>query len=127
MYCRCTFARGKCELPYIPEPRMLNQLGELLQQIYVPDAIAQAIVQSIQADQERAESERQSRADAIKQKLAALRNRMDKMYDDKLDGRIDEEFWMRKMNEWREQERALQSALDSLSLPSKPGSGAIRR
>lgn len=117
VYCRCTFARGKCELPYIPEPQMLNQLGELLQQIYVPDAVARAIVESIESDQGRAESERQSRADAIQQKLAALRNRMDKMYDDKLDGRIEEEFWIRKMNEWREQERALQSALHSLSLP----------
>jgi site-specific DNA recombinase len=117
VYCRCTFARGKCELPYIPEPRMLNQLGELLQQIYVPDAVAQVIVESIHADQGRAESERQSRADAIQQKLAGLRTRMDKMYEDKLDGRIDEDFWTRKMNDWREQERALQSALDSLSLP----------
>jgi hypothetical protein len=36
------------------------------------------------------------------------------MYEDELDGRIDEEFWTRKNNEWREQERNLQSELSVL-------------
>ena len=31
------------------------------------------------------------------------------MYEDKLDGKIDDEFRTRKMNEWREQERRLES------------------
>ena len=33
------------------------------------------------------------------------------MYEDKLDGKIDDEFWTRKMNEWREQERRFESEL----------------
>ena len=33
------------------------------------------------------------------------------MYDDKLDGKIDDAFWARKVNEWREQERRLESGL----------------
>ena len=40
---------------------------------------------------------------------------MDQMYEDKLDGKIEEEFWTRKMNEWREQERALESQLSGLN------------
>src|SRR5207248_5184551 len=51
------------------------------------------------------------------QRLVALRGRMDQMYEDKLDGKIDQEFWTRKMNEWREQERTLESALSGLSAP----------
>ncbi len=39
---------------------------------------------------------------------------MDQMYEDKLDGRIDDEFWTRKNNEWRELERNLQSELGGL-------------
>ena len=37
------------------------------------------------------------------------------VYEDKLDGKIDDEFWTRKMNEWREQERTLESQLSSLT------------
>jgi site-specific DNA recombinase len=40
---------------------------------------------------------------------------MDQMYEDKLDGKIDEEFWTRKMNEWCEQERVLESQLSALN------------
>jgi site-specific DNA recombinase len=36
------------------------------------------------------------------------------MYEDKIDGKIDDDFWTRKMNEWREQERKLESELSSL-------------
>ena len=42
---------------------------------------------------------------------------MDRMYEDKLDGKIDEEFWNRKMADWRTEERALQSAAESLNIP----------
>lgn len=52
--------------------------------------------------------------EATQQRVAALRTRMDQMYEDKLDGKIDDEFWTRKMNEWREQERRLESELSGL-------------
>ena len=39
------------------------------------------------------------------------------MYEDKLAGKIDEGFWTRKMNDWRQQERQLQGAVERLSLP----------
>jgi hypothetical protein len=42
---------------------------------------------------------------------------MDRLYDDKVDGKIDEAFAMRKMSEYRDQEHALQTALASLSAP----------
>ena len=45
---------------------------------------------------------------------------MDQTYEDKLDGKIDEEFWTRRMKDWREQERQLQGALERLSLPQAP-------
>ncbi len=50
------------------------------------------------------------------QRLAVLRTRMDQMYEDKLDGKIDEEFSTRKMSEWREHERILESQLAGLSV-----------
>ena len=54
--------------------------------------------------------------DATQQRLAALRTRMDQMYEDKLDGKIDDAFWARKINEWREQERRLESEVSRLKV-----------
>jgi hypothetical protein len=68
-------------------------------------------VASLSSDSARSESERKERIEAPKQRIAALRTRMDQMYEDRLDGKTDDEIWARKMNEWREQERRLESEL----------------
>jgi site-specific DNA recombinase len=41
---------------------------------------------------------------------------MDQMYEDKLDGKIDEEFWARRMNDCRIQERAVEAQLAGLKM-----------
>ena len=69
---------------------------------------------SLQSDSAHAEAERRKRIAGIEQRLAALRARMDQMYEDKLDGKVDAEFWTRKTNDWREQERKLETDLSSL-------------
>ena len=43
-----------------------------------------------------------------------VRTRMDQMYEDKLEGKISEEFWQRKQSEYREQERLLEAQLSSI-------------
>jgi site-specific DNA recombinase len=114
VYYRCSHGRGKCSLPYMREQEVSDRLGDLLKGIYVPETIAQTIVDSLQSDSARAETERQTRMAATQQRIAALHGRMDQMYEDKLDGKIDDEFWTRKTNECREQERRLESEMSSL-------------
>jgi site-specific DNA recombinase len=109
VYYRCSHGRGKCPLPYMREQEVSDRMGEVLKDIYVPETVAETIVASLSSDSARADAERQKRMVATQQRLAALRTRMDQMYEDKLDGKIDDEFWARKMNEWREQERRLES------------------
>ena len=114
LYYRCSHGRGKCSLPYMREQEVSDRMGELLKDIYVPETVAHTIVDSLQFDSAHAETERQKRVAAIEQRLAALRGRMDQMYKDKLDGKVDGEFWTRKTNDWREQERKLEADLSSL-------------
>jgi hypothetical protein len=98
------------------EPEVSDRMGELLKNIYVPETVAHTIVASLESDKARSEGEREKRISATQQRLAALRTRMDQMYEDKLDGRIDDEFWTRKNNEWHEHERNLQSELSNLQM-----------
>jgi site-specific DNA recombinase len=117
VYYRCSHGRGKCDLPYMPEAQVSDHLGDVLKGICVPDHVARAIVESIENDQGAANGERLRKLSDAKLRLSAVRSRMDRMYDDKLDGKIDEEFWNRKMADWRTEERALQSAAESLNVP----------
>ena len=117
VYYRCSHGRGKCDLPYMTEPEVSERLGELLKGIQVPESVAQAIVESIENDQGSANADRLRRLTDAQHRLSQLRSRMDRMYDDKLDNRIDEDFWLRKMADWRPEEHALQSAIETLNRP----------
>ncbi len=116
VYYRCSHGRGHCSLPYMREQQVSDRLGDVLRDIYVPEEVTETIVASLDSDRSRADFERQKRMEATKQRLAVLRTRMDQIYEDKLDGKIDEEFWARKMNEWREQERRLESEMSRLKM-----------
>jgi site-specific DNA recombinase len=117
IYYRCSQGRGRCSLPYMREEVLSDRLGELLKGIYVPEKIARTIVDSLDSDLQRTESLRQEQAALIRQRLSAVRARMDKIYDDKLEGKISEEFWQRKQNEHRQQERSLEAQLSSVQKP----------
>jgi hypothetical protein len=47
---------------------------------------------SMTADQGRVEAERAAQIASAQQRLAALRTRMDQAYEDKLDGKVDEQM-----------------------------------
>src|SRR5581483_4557626 len=114
VYYRCSYGRGRCDLPYMPEPRLSDQLGSILKNIYVPEHVVTAIVQSMSGDQARVQEQRATQITIAQQRLSALRTRMDQAYEDKLDGKLDEQMWTRKMGDWREQEIELEAALHRL-------------
>jgi site-specific DNA recombinase len=117
VYYRCSHGRGKCSLPYMREEDLSDRLGELMKGIHVPGAIAEKIVDSLQADAKRSDAERLKQISGLRQQLATLRTRMDQVYEDKLDGKIDDELWTRNQDKCREQERTLEATLSSLDVP----------
>jgi catechol-2,3-dioxygenase len=46
---------------------------------------------------------------------------MDAAYTDKLDGKIPEDFWERKMSEWRVEEQQVKMAIDGLTSAENGG------
>jgi site-specific DNA recombinase len=117
VYYRCSHGRGRCSLPYMREEALSEHLGDLLKNIYVPETIARTVVDSLQTDLARSEAHRKEQVLALQQRLSTIRRRMDQIYEDKLDGNIDEEFWNRKQAEYREQERPLEASASSLNSP----------
>jgi len=80
------------------EESLSEKLGEVLKGIYVPETVAESIVASLDKDREASESNRALQLNGIQQRLAALRTRMDKIYEDRLNGSFDEQSWRER---WR--------------------------
>jgi hypothetical protein len=56
---------------------------------------------------------------ALQSRLSAVRRRIDQAYQDKLDGKIPEDFWERKKTEWTRDERSTEDTLTRLEAPIK--------
>jgi site-specific DNA recombinase len=114
VYYRCSGYKGKCETPRFTEPEISEKLGDVLKGIYIPDDVLKRIVNALESTQERSKKQHEAEAARLAQRLATVRQKMDRAYDDKLSGAIDEAFWTRKMNDWRNEEQQIQMAIDGL-------------
>lgn len=65
-------------------------------------------------NQKDAESKVNADRSRFEGRLLAVRNRMDAAYIDKLDGKITDEFWERKIADWRLEERQVKLVLDDM-------------
>lgn len=115
VYYRCTGNRGKCALPRFKEEVLSQRLGELLKDLQVPPAIVEQILATLREDQNQAENSQKKEKARLESRLISIRKRMDSAYVDKLDGKIPEDFWQRKMTEWRMEEQQVRLALDDLA------------
>jgi site-specific DNA recombinase len=120
VYYRCTQFRGKCELPYIREEALGDRLGKILRDIHIPDAVLAQLQESLLSDKGREEEIREQQQRVLQQRLALVQRRMDQAYQDKLDGKISEEFWARKSSEWQLEEHQVVGSIQSLKAV-KPG------
>jgi site-specific DNA recombinase len=118
VYYRCSGYRGKCETPRFTESEVSEKLGEILKAIYIPDEVVERIQNALARHQERSHKDTEAQRTRLEQRLANVRVKMDRAYDDKLSGAIDEDFWNRKMNDWRNEEQQVRMALDGLKQSS---------
>jgi site-specific DNA recombinase len=107
VYYRCSGNRGKCDLPRFREKDIAERLGEPLKGLQVPRQFVSRIVSSLRQDL-------QVERSRLELHLAATHKRMDQAYTDKLDGKIPEDFWERRMSDWRREEQQTKTAIDRL-------------
>ena len=115
IYYRCSGYRGKCSTPYFREEEISQKLGEILKNIQIPEDVAHRIEDSFDRDRESVKAESAAQHERLEKRLLVVRRRMDQAYADKLDGKLPEDFWARKMSEWRTEEQHIEVALHAPS------------
>jgi site-specific DNA recombinase len=95
VYYHCTDHYGGCDNTYIREERLADLLGTVIKPIQIPPEVAEQIGRAL----------RSSDGDAERHRAAVLREleqrrKLDRGYDDFVEGRISEAFWARKSAAW---------------------------
>ena len=122
VYYHCTGYRGKCPEPYTREETLEQQFAAGLRQLVIPGPILEWLKQELVASDvtERYAREQAQRRDQAE--LERLQKRLDVLYDDRLDGRIDASMYDQKAAEIREQQEQVRRRISdrqSATLPPK--------
>ena len=111
-YYHCTGYRGRCPEPYVREEVLEQKFTALLKNLVIDgdvlDWVSEALRESHQ-DQKRIHDEAIER---LERKVRQLEYRIEEMYVDKLDGRIDAAFYDRKVVEWRSERDSLSQGIE---------------
>ena len=107
VYYHCTYYKGKCPEPYVREEVLEEKFTDILRGLHfdqdVLDWVAVALRES-HVDEKRFHDEA---VDRLQKEYKRLQDRIDRMYIDKLDGRIDTAFFDQKSTEWRTEQTAI--------------------
>ena len=104
IYYHCTGFKGKCGNKPIREEILAEKLGELVKNIRIDEEILGWIKEALLKSHEDEKEYHNSRINALQAQYNKLQHRLDQIYIDKLDGKISEEFYQEKTNEWREEQ-----------------------
>ena len=112
VYYHCTGYRGKCGEPYTQEGVLQREFAHGLQQLVIPPATSQWLEAELaESDQNQAVTLEQTIAHS-QAELVRSRNRLNVLYEDRLDGRIDGATYDRKADEIREQQEQIRGRIE---------------
>jgi hypothetical protein len=117
MYYRCTGFHGKCGNAYIREERLSALLGEVVQRVQIPVEIADWLAGSLRDGQIEAEQMRQRASAQLTKCRQEIQARLDRGYEDYLEGRISDAFWARKSGAWESELASVEAELRRASQP----------
>ncbi len=134
VYYHCTGYRGKCPEPYTREEKLTKLFAGHLRSLVIPHAVLEWLREVILASDIRGRAASAQTLHRYQMELDRLQSRLDVLYDDRLDGRIDASTFDKKAEEMRLNQQSLRTkinqcqsallapaaeAVDVLSLTSK--------
>ena len=105
VYYHCSRAKGKCPEPYTREEVLAERFAELLDRLRFDEEVLDWVSQALRVSHGDEKQHHEDAIQRIQSEHDRLQNRIDTMYVDKLDGRIDTDFFDHKAAEWREEQQ----------------------
>ena len=118
VYYRCTGFKGPCGNTYIRQEDLAPLLGTTLDAIQIPTEVAETFEHALRTSESLAETERRDTKERLEKQRRAIVSKLDRGYDDYLEGRISDEFWTRKSAQWEEERRSLEAEILSVNRPN---------
>ena len=113
IYYHCSGYKGKCPEPYTREEVLEERFADLLKGLVFDEEVINWVRQALQESHADEQYLRDEAVTQLQAQHTLLQRRLDTMYEDKLDGRVDDAFFDRKAAEWRAEQARLRQAIEA--------------
>ncbi|MBN2797630.1 MAG: recombinase zinc beta ribbon domain-containing protein [Deltaproteobacteria bacterium] len=101
VYYRCA---QRCEaVAYVREERVREQFIEAMRPLRMAESVREAVKRTLRESRARIEDDVRARVAAAQERIERLGRLIDKAYEDKLEGRIEDHFFMQNRMKWEKQ------------------------
>ena len=104
VYYHCTGNRGKCPEPYTRQEALTSQFARVIEGLVIPAAILEWLCDAVLESDRAAHASREQTMKRLRAEHDRVQARIETMYLDKLDGRISQEFFDQRADEWRREQ-----------------------
>ncbi len=111
VYYHCTGKRGKCAKPYVRQEVIEEKYGQVIRNITISDDVLNWLVQALGESHQEEKDFHNRMISQLQAEYRRLQDRMDRAYEDKLDGKIPEDFFLNKLQEWKDKQSEISSKL----------------
>ncbi|MEK7388129.1 MAG: recombinase family protein [Elusimicrobiota bacterium] len=118
IYWHCSWMRPCTNRDYIRQEDLEIEFERNLTSIHLDKEKTARALKYLEASSANVAAAQVLKISALKQELGRTKNRMDKAYDDKLDGKIPENLWQQKNREWHDRLMTLQEQIQTLEKAS---------
>jgi site-specific DNA recombinase len=113
VYYHCTGNRGKCAEPYTRQEVLTREFASILQELVIPQPIIEWLGDAVLESDRTERAAREQTIKRLQTQHDQIERRIETMYMDKLDGRVNQEFFDRNSANWRwEQDGLLRKIQD---------------
>jgi DNA invertase Pin-like site-specific DNA recombinase len=112
VYYHCTGNKAKCPEPYVREEVLERQFTTALRRLKFDEEVLAWVKQALRRSHADERREHEGAMGRLKAEHTKIQHRLDTMYDDKLDGVIDEVFFRRKADECRAEQTKLSDEME---------------
>ena len=115
----CTNGKGDCSKRYVRESVIDEQIKTVLQSIKLDETRLEWVKEALKLSHKEEKAFHHKIVKSFQFKIDELQSKIDKAYDDKLEGKIPEELWANKFRQWTDQKENLQIQLNAQQRANK--------
>ena len=119
IYYHCTQSKGKHGASYLREEELTKQLADIFKGMQIPDKVLTELATSLKQSHDAKSKFQESIRINLEAEYKKYQNRIERMYEDKLDGSITDSEYAKKYSEFREQQDKIKVKLDTLEYADK--------